>query len=783
MSTKQVMIFVDESEHERRHKAEVSVSRIIATYPGSITAEVNEAQAEQLKSEGFHIESLTDRATIKLRSVEFDPKTEVPAVPKAMEFSLVGAGSTEENYWIVQFVGPVKPEWVDKVQVFGGKVGDYVPDNAFLVKMTLGVKDQVSHLEFVRWVGPYQPAYKINPILMGVRGKHAPNALRNATVSEEMSKSTPIGNLRVLLHKADDAAAVRQEVENLGGTVISTEKNVLRVSLDANKIVALAGLPNVQWIEPYVVPKLFNDVAAGIIGVQPVWNDHGLDGDGQIVAVADTGLDKGVNDATMHDDFKGRIVSIHSWPIPEGLKPYLDNDKWDDGPADIDSGHGTHVAGSVLGNGSRSNGSIRGMAFNAKLVFQAVEQFCNVKPAFQNGFPVGYYLVGIPDDFNALFEQSYNDGARIFSNSWGGAEDSSGNPIYGQYTAESRAIDEFIWNHKDAVILFAAGNEGKDGNRDGKIDTDSLAVQATAKNCITVGASENNRPHGSVPKPGLDIAYGTGWRTDFPVSPISTDHVSNNPDGMAAFSSRGPTDDGRIKPDVVAPGTNILSVRSSIANDTGWGLLPMGDARRDYYMFEGGTSMATPITAGAVALIRQYVQREFLPDPSAALVKAILIHGAAPMAGQYRPPEVGAVPNNDEGWGRINIEQALFPTAPLKLEFRDSAADAVGSGEQRNYTFSVTNTSVPFRVTLIWTDYPSTPAAGGLFNQLRLSITAPDGTTTKGGPENNNVQQVVFNVPQMGTYTVRVTGLNIPTVAIPDVNEKQDFALVVTGGL
>lgn len=785
MVTKQVMIFVDQGEQERRRQAESAVSRILATYQGSILAEVDETQAKELTSKGFQLESVAGNATIKLRSIEFDPSIEVPMEPKAMKFLAAEMPATEEIYWIVQFVGPVKSEWIEAVRKLGASVGDYIPENAFMMRMTAKVKDQLYRLDFVRYVGPYQPAYKISPLFMGVRGKIALASLPNMTISSKASTPSRLGNLRVLLHKADDAATVQEKVESLGGKVISAEKAVLRISLEPAQIAAIAALPGVQWIEPYVIPKLVNDVACGITGVQPVWNHHGLDGEGQIIAVADSGLDTGNNDATMHDDFEGRIVAIHSWAIPAWLHPYLDNSSWDDGAADLESGHGTHVAGSVLGSGARSGGGIRGMAFNARLVFQAIEQYLDVKPAYQAQLADGHYLVGIPDDLNTLFSQSYNDGARILTNSWGGCQDESGNLICGQYTAESQDIDEFSWNHKDAVILFAAGNEGRDGNSNGVIDADSLLVQATAKNCISVGASENNRPTGSVPAPGYDVPYGTGsWLADFPALPIRTDHVSDDPEGMVAFSSRGPTDDGRIKPDVVAPGTNILSVRSSMASEHGWGLLPAGDARRNFYMFMGGTSMAAPITAGTVALIRQYMQSACLiSNPSSALIKATLIHGAVPMAGQYTPPEVGAVPNNDEGWGRINLERALFPAYPSKLVFHDSAADAVGTGDLRNYTFAVVNTAVPLRATLVWTDYQSTPAAGGLVNQLRLSVVAPDGTTIQGAPANNNVQQVVLNVLQTGTHTVRVSGINVPTAAMPGINKKQDYALVVAGGL
>ncbi len=165
-----------------------------------------------------------------------------------------------------------------------------------------------------------------------------------------------------------------------------------------------------KWIEPFVQPKLSNNVAAQVLHVQQVWDAHGLDGDGQVVAVADTGLDTGLNDGSMHDDFEGRIATIHSWPIPTGLHLYLDNTSWDDGAADMESGHGTHVAGSVLGNGTRSGGTIRGMAPRARLAFHAVEQYLNVKPAYQGQLPDGYYLVGIPGDLNTLFQQAYDEG-------------------------------------------------------------------------------------------------------------------------------------------------------------------------------------------------------------------------------------------------------------------------------------------------------------------------------------------------------------------------------------
>ncbi|MEK7790051.1 MAG: S8 family serine peptidase, partial [Deltaproteobacteria bacterium] len=82
--------------------------------------------------------------------------------------------------------------------------------------------------------------------------------------------------------------------------------------------------------------------------------------------------------------------------------------------------------------------------------------------------------------------------------------------------------------------------------------------------------------------------------------PIASDMPSNNPNGLAAFSSRGPTPDGRLKPDVVAPGTNVLSARSHMPNSEKlWG------EYNEHYLWSGGTSMATPLVSGSAALVRQ----------------------------------------------------------------------------------------------------------------------------------------------------------------------------------
>ena len=312
----------------------------------------------------------------------------------------------------------------------------------------------------------------------------------------------------------------------------------------------------------------------------------GLTGKGEIIAVCDTGLDSG-DIASIHPDFKDRVISIKSFPINSSHDPFIKNPRADDGPADVDSGHGTHVTGYVLGSGKSSSGlsgivgPIRGLAYKSKLVFQAVEQETKWKSSADLKEFGRYVLSGIPVDLEKLFTPAYNEGARIHSNSWGG-----GDP--GVYDEQCRQLDKFVWNRRDFCVVVAAGNDGTDQDEDGMVDPMSVTSPGTAKNCITVGACENDRP-------SFTNTYGEEWEDDYPVPPLSIDKLADNSDQMVAFSSRGPTKDGRVKPEVVAPGTFILSTRSRFIpqNHFGWGRFQPSKM----YMYECGTSMATPLTA------------------------------------------------------------------------------------------------------------------------------------------------------------------------------------------
>jgi hypothetical protein len=281
-----------------------------------------------------------------------------------------------------------------------------------------------------------------------------------------------------------------------------------------------------------------------------------------------------------------------------------------------------------------------------------------------------------------------------------------------------------MWDHKDYLIVFSAGSNGMDMDGDGVVDQFRIESPATAKNCLTVGASEGYQPSGA----GLDLNWGDNtamWQYWFTAGTVAGDHVSDNYDGMAAISARGPTLDGRTKPDLVAPGSNILSTRSSqtAAADAGWG------AFNDHYMWNGGTSTSAPLTAGAAAVMRQYLMEiEGITTPSAAMIKAALINSAEDISpGQYAG-EIPQAPSSVAGWGRLNLENAIHPTAPLNILYYDEAG-GLATGEYKEYVIHVSDASEPLKLNLVWTDYPGNPAnQGGLVNDLDLQVTDPSST-------------------------------------------------------
>ncbi|BAY49246.1 putative peptidase [Scytonema sp. HK-05] len=668
-------------------------------------------------------------AKITINGVSIDPDAQKNAMGVA---GLISPNSSNSNYILIQTTQPLNRDQKNQLATLGVEILEFVPENTFIGRYEPANLDAIRNLPFVEWANVYLEGFKIAPQLRsGQVNKNTNNLLALGDVEPPILQQPK--RVEVVFHNnvsIDDnlrdrvAAAARLNPEDL-----QFSNNAVKLTVQPRYLEDLAKIDEVRHIEEFVPRQLFNNVALGILNADKTHTTINLQGENQVVAVADTGFDKG-STTDVHPAFTDRVVKLY----PLGRST-----------ANDPNGHGTHVAGSVLGDGKSETmgGPIRGTAPKAKLVLQSVLD--------RQG-----NLGGLPDDLNNLFKVPYeNDGARVHTNSWGA-------PAFGRYTVDSQQVDQFVWEHRDMVICFAAGNDGVDNNSNGVIDNGSIGAPGTAKNCITVGATENNRPDQSKP-------YSVLGR--YRVEPIASDGWSNNAEGMAAFSSRGPTQNERIKPDVVAPGTAILSTRSRDAQPDSL----FGTSTDPLYMFLAGTSMATPLVAGCAAVVREYFQTQQKHQPSGALVKAMLINGAKDIVGQYVPSETGEIPNFSEGFGRVDLAATVGPRGDHERVIFKDEATALDTGEEEKTEVEVSESDSLVKVTLVWTDFPGE----ALQNDLDLIVRTADGQERHGNlppsstdfDRRNNVEQVVLTDVPAGKVEIVVRAYRI-------IN-PQSYALVV----
>jgi subtilisin family serine protease len=721
-------------------------------------------------------------AAIRLSTATFRPGLgERPAIPPGL--SVAGYAKGQRGYYIVQFAGPVLADWKAEVEAQGAELLEYIPDFAFKARMNPGQARKVAEQDAVSWVGIFQPAFKLRPGMLDAE-------------SEQL--------YRVRVHRGAEAALARSQVLATGARLFGGSGESFVVRADAAQLEAMARVLDVGWIERFEFRQKHNEYAGAIVGANTS-HANGYDGSGQTVAVADTGLGTGTASGAHPSIDPGRIVTIHDRVgVSDDPSCYVVSD---DGAHDVASGHGTHVAVSAVGAGN-AIGVGEGTAPGAKLVFQAVENLVQFQGLCSLSLANDYYLFGIPYDIRELFQQAYDDGARVHSDSWG-------SPNLGQYDIDSFYVDDFIWNHPDMTIAYSAGNSGDDFDYDGYADTavisgpnerHYLSTPATAKNLITVGASENDRqgnydcdPVATNCEGVNDIFwYGWAWPLEFGIGPIAGDLTAGNAEQMAGFSSRGPTHDNRIKPDIVAPGTWILSGYSDMYQEfydpapnpaTGrWQSGGWFDPMDAEYKYFGGTSMSTPLVAGGAAVVRQYYQVNDNHNASAALVKATLINSAVDLLDEnnddFDDNDI-PIPNNHEGWGRMDLDRATDGSHV----YEDEAA-GIGTGGSMTYQYTVTGSATPFRVSLVWSDFPSSEtASSNLVNDLDLQVVAPGGQAYSGNvfaagwsqtggsaDRTNNLENVYIAAPAVGQWRVTVSGYNVP-------NGPQPFALVVDGDL
>ncbi|OGE47392.1 hypothetical protein PENARI_c046G01059 [Penicillium arizonense] len=657
---------------------------------------------------------------ISINGNHLDPEGQRPVL---QALDLESEDAAKSDYILVQSVEHLSNEQEDELESLGVDIQQYASKNTYLCGFKGTDLESIRRLPYVSWVNVYLDMFVIQSSLK------APAGTMELSPFPAVPKDRISQTVDVLLHKDVDArsSSVLSEIAaaaHADPETLDAGSSKIRFNVQNQYLEGLAAIDGVKVIQPVYPARLFNNRATQILGAPVQVNGTQYEGEGQVVAVADTGFDKG-STADTHTAFSNRVKQLYALGRP--------------GKSDDPDGHGTHVCGSVLGDGfsAAMGGKIRGTAPKASLVVQSLLDRNN-------------NLGGIPTDFGQLFSPPYQkNGARIHTNSWG-----SSAPGRRQlpYTPASGEIDKFVWDHQDMVIIFAAGNDGIDADRNGIVDPRQIGAEAAAKNCITVGASENNRPE-------IPIEYGRRW----PSGPISKDLMADHPEGLAAFSSRGPTLESRIKPDVVAPGTAILSTRSrNLVNADA----SFGTSQDPEWWFLAGTSMATPLVAGCIAVLRETLIKSGAQEPSAALLKALLINGAVELSGQYVPSESGPSPNSNSGFGRVNLSNSVILPNQADCGYREGGPLAQGASEeilvdipskgdllrvQGRSASTTASSGVVLKVSLVWTD----PPGETLQNDLDLIVVSSDGTEKHGNmgdkpnfDRSNNVEQVLWtNIP------------------------------------
>ena len=553
----------------------------------------------------------------------------------------------------------------------------------------------------------------------------------------------------VLFHKdvtADEVLALSRRIdvklEDFDAKAFPVVR-VVTVNLPRGGLSELAKADIVAWIEPAPAP----DEDYNLLNAQPLSNvdnaqgvPYNLDGTGVTVGVWESG------DViyAAHLDLTPRVI------VQAGQTANNDD-------------HAAHVAGTIGASGANIVNA-EGMAPNVTIA----SWDSNNDAAEMINAAIS---AGNPGDPTPIQISSHSYGSGIGWNGVGSVFTDDQN-LFGQYDNRAQAFDNVVLQ-TELIVFKAAGNDRNDGwngvtpipgvppnpvpPRDCTqgglgVDADCISSPGTAKNVITVGAMGG---------------------------------------GIAGFSNFGPTDDGRIKPDLVAHGVDMLSLACNCFDDRNNDGIDDAPDSTTANTTMSGTSMSTPVVSGVAALVLQEANTRNITMTPAAM-KALLVQTAQDVqgVGQARPG-----PDYATGWGIVDAEAAVNLMRQLGLT--EGTLNGTGAANAWSRTFYVPAGEAEIKLTLAWDDPAGNPATPQnqpkLVNDLDLSLIAPNGiqftpwilnpanpgqaAVRDGGNDAvNNVEQVSVLNPMAGIWTVQVLA-DAGNLPLPQAPQGQDFAV------
>jgi hypothetical protein len=707
----------------------------------------------------FQVQDEMDK--LLLGAYPFDTQSDVVDLPPHLEVS----GYDGAGLYLVQFVGPIKAQWLSEVESAGAELVHYIANNGYLVWADEASLDRLGPLlqdgDFLQYAGVYLPYFKVG-----------------ATLSERVTArndSDEMVHIVVQIYDHPGKTATQDAIQDLSQGQVVDWHAILRYqnaefNLRVGDIPTILNRPDVVWVGERLPRELNDEIQGQIMAANFNGGMDGPSGPGYlawldsygfstdpdaypIVDITDDGIGNGTvnsGDYTLH--LFGNIAN------PTRLA-YVDNCTDESSGEGLD-GHG-HINVSIAGGYDATTGSPYqdSNGFNLGLGINPYGRFAGTRVFNDNAY-FNVSKCGHTD--TGLIKSIQDSGAQISSNSWG-----CGPLCYDEYDDSSQAFDAGVRDadlnesgNQELIFIFSAGNDGS--------SAETIGTPGNGKNMITVGASENDRPT---------------WTDGCGISASGADDAMD----VIYFSSRGPAPGGRVKPEVIAPGTHIQGTASTSASYTGYGVCdkyrPTGQT---IFAASSGTSHSTPAVAGTASLYYYWLETQYGITPSPALMKAYLIAHPTYLTGLDAND---TLPSNNQGYGMPDMTTA-FDDVPRVMVNQSVVFD--NSGETWTFSGAVADPSKPVRIVLAYTDKAgaigTSPQVNNLNLQANIAGSAYHGnhfsgqwSTTGGSPDSANNYEAIFNpAGTTGSIEITVTGFNIADDGVPNSGDgtDQDFALV-----